>query len=81
MVGDRQLEVLGHLALAQDGADRLADLAGATQRVLLPRHPGLDPAQVGLGQRQQFVALAPAFLGQQRVLAHHQPLARDNPDW
>ncbi len=55
--------------------DGLADFTSATQRIFLPTHPGLDLAQVGLGQRQQFVALALAFLSQQRVFAHHQPFA------
>ena len=67
---------LAILRLLMHGADHFADFRGATQRVLLARHPSLDLAQVSFSQRQQFVALAPPFLGQQRVLAHHQPLVR-----
>jgi hypothetical protein len=34
-------------------------------------------SQVRLGGTQQHLALAGAFPGEQRVLAHHQPLARE----
>ena len=68
--------MFGHLALVEDGADRLADLGRPSQRVFLAPNTSLDLAQVGLGQRQQLVALAPPLLGQQRVPAHHQPFIR-----
>ena len=70
---DIGLEVFGHLPLADDSADRLADFGSTTQRVLLPPHALLDAAQVCLGGRQQFTALARAFVSQQRVLADHEP--------
>jgi hypothetical protein len=40
-----------------------------------PLRPGSDPGEVFLRGGQQCLTLAGAFLGQQRVLADHQPLA------
>jgi hypothetical protein len=58
MIGDGLLEVPGHLAFAQDGTDGLADFSSPAQRIFLSCRPGLDLAQVGLGQRQRQIATA-----------------------
>jgi hypothetical protein len=72
VVGDGQLEVLGHPEL-DDLAHAQADLVapGELARV----HPGLDLGQVELGGRKQLLALVRAQLGQFGVAARHEPLA------
>ena len=42
-------------------------------------HPRLDLGQVALGGGEQLLALVRAQLGQLRIAARHQPLARDSP--
>ena len=72
VVGDRDVEVFGHLALAEYGGERLADGRCSTQRVVCSQHPGANARQILFGGRQQFVALTGTFLPQQRVPAHYQ---------
>jgi hypothetical protein len=74
LVGDRDVEVLGDLAPAEHHAERTADLGRAAQRLPGPLHTRLDARQLLLGRRQQLVTLAGAFLGKQRIAAHHQAL-------
>ena len=76
VVGDPDLEVLGHLAPAQHRADRLADRRRAAQRLARPLDARLDAAQVLLGRLQQLLPLARPLGGQERVLADHQAFAR-----
>ena len=76
IVGDADLEMLGHVALSQHCADRLADRRGAAQRTARPLHAGCDARQLLLGGGQQLGAFAGPLFGQQRVLADHQAFAR-----
>ncbi len=71
---DGQLEVLGDLVLVDDLAHAHADLVGAGE--LAGIDPGLDLGQAALGGREQLLALVRAQLGQLRIAARHQPLAR-----
>jgi hypothetical protein len=51
--------------------------AGATQRIALAPDSDLDPAEIFLGCRQQFFALAGAFGSKLGVTADDQPFARE----
>jgi hypothetical protein len=75
VVGDADLEMLGHVAPSQHGADRLADRRGAAQRPARSLHLSRDARKLLLGGGQQLRALAGPLCGQQRVLAHHQAFA------
>jgi hypothetical protein len=52
------------------------DLILATQRFFDPPYPGRDGGQLFLGGIEQFAALARPFLGEQRITADHEALAR-----
>jgi hypothetical protein len=52
-VGDRDVEVFGHLALAEYGTERLADGRGSTQRVACSLHSGPNARRILFGGRQQ----------------------------
>jgi hypothetical protein len=67
------VEVLAHLVLVDDRADRDADLVGAGQPARADA--GDDGFQQFVGGGQQVVAFAGAFGGQQWVAAGDQPLA------
>ena len=60
--------MLGHVALSQHCADRLADRCGAAQRTARPLHAGRDARQLLFGGGQQFGAFAGPLFGRQRVL-------------
>ena len=64
--------MLGHLAPAQHAADPQADFVTALQRVVGPRHRGLNTGQVFLSSGQQLFAFARPFVGQRWVAANHQ---------
>jgi hypothetical protein len=66
--------MLGHLVAAEHGADAHANGPGVRQ----PAAPDLvgDPRQRVLGGGQQGIALAPPLLGQRRIAADNQALAR-----
>jgi hypothetical protein len=76
VVGDADLEMLGHVAPSQHRADGLADRRGAAQWTARPLHAGLDARQLLLGAGQQLRAFTGALFGQQRVFADHQAFAR-----
>ena len=76
VVADGDAEVLGDLAAAEHGADRLADGGSARERLASAADAGLDALQVPLGGGEQFASLARAFLGQRRVAADDEALAR-----
>ena len=70
------VEVLGHLVLADDGADLEADLGLATQRLPGAAHGVLDGGEVALGCGEQVLALAPSRHGEIGIAAHDEALAR-----
>jgi hypothetical protein len=74
-VVDLEGEVLGHLVLVEDGADREADLGGAPQRRALAGDRGRDAGKLALGRLEQLLALAAALGGKRRVAAQDQALA------
>ena len=76
LVGDADLEVLGHMAPSEHRTNRLADRRGAAQRPARPLHAGRNARELPFGDSQQLGAFAGALFGQQRVLAHHQAFAR-----
>ena len=76
-IADGELEVLGHLVLVDDLAHAQADLVLAGE--LAGIHPSLDLLEVGLGGREQFLALVRAQPGQLRIAARHAGVRRDTP--
>jgi len=72
-VGDRQIEVFGHLELVDHFADAQADLIGADQTPFA--HRGGDRRQHGFGGGQQGVAFAGSFDGEQRIAARDKSFA------
>src|SRR5271163_429658 len=74
-LADLDLEMFGHLVLADDRADGAADLGGAAQGTTPGANARGDASEVALGRRQQSLALARALLRQQRVAADDQPFA------
>src|SRR5947207_14895363 len=60
LVGDADLKMLGHVALSEHRADRLANRRGAAQRTARPLHAGRNARQLLLGGSQQFGAFAGA---------------------
>jgi len=69
-----EAEVLGHLVLADHGADLQRDLGGASQRSALALDGRLDAAQIALGRLQKFQTLAFALGGEIGIAAHHETL-------
>jgi hypothetical protein len=69
VVADGDAEVLGELAAAEHGTDRLADDGGARERLAGAANAGLDALELPLGGGEQLASLARAFLGQRRVAA------------
>ena len=67
--------MLGHLVLAEHGADRDADLGCAAQGLALTRHAGCDFGQVALGGGEEVLALSGALAREIGVAADDQPLA------
>src|SRR5512132_426527 len=76
VVADGDAEVLGDLAAAEHGTDRLADGGSAGERLASAANAGLDALELPLGVGEQFASLARAFLGQRRVAADDEALAR-----
>ena len=76
VVADGDAEVLGDLAAAEHGTDRLADGGSARERLASAANAGLDALELPLGGGEQFASLARAFLGQRRVAADDEALAR-----
>ena len=74
-VGDVEVEVLADLEAALDPRRLLGDFGGGERLAGAPRHFPGDALEAGFGGREQFLALAPPALGEQRVAAHHQALA------
>jgi hypothetical protein len=68
--------VLGHFVTVDHGADRERDLVPAAQRLFGAPHAGLNGDQLFLGGVEQLASLAGALIGQQRIAADHQALAR-----
>ncbi len=75
-LGDAQLEVFADLEAPEDFADLGADACGATQRVAAAAGGIDDLVELALGGLEQGFSLARPLLAEQRVLAHHQALAR-----
>ena len=75
LVGDLDLEVLGHLVTAQHGADGDADLVGPVQRSPLALDPLLDGGEIALGGIEQIVALARSCDGQVGIAADDEAFA------
>src|SRR6266545_2142482 len=75
---DRELEVLGHLVAVDVPADALADQAGglALQTSARRVDGGLYLREQVLGRRKQLLPPLPALLGDVRVAADEQALAR-----
>ena len=73
VIGNGDLEVLGHLVLADHLADGDADRVRAGEAC--GRHPGGDRGEELLGGGEQVLPLAGALFGQHRVAAGDQPLA------
>ena len=69
-------DVLAHLVSPQHPSDLASELRRPQGRAGAPRRLACDPFQPRFGRGQQLLALARAFLGQQRVAARHQALAR-----
>ena len=76
-VGDLEGEVLGHLVLVEDGADRHADLRLAAERRALAGDGRCDTGKLALGGGQQILALAGALGGERGIAAQDQALARE----
>ena len=72
VVGNGQIEVLGHLVPAEHGADGHADLGRAAQGLALTRDAGCDPGQVALGGGEEVFALSGALARQIGVAADDQ---------
>src|SRR4051812_2919296 len=64
---DGELEMLGHLAATEYGADAQPDLVLATERLLGALDGGLDAAEIGFGGGEQVVPLGGTLGGQGRV--------------
>src|SRR5258707_7284725 len=77
VVGDGEVEVLADLAAADNLANGKADLVGPAQGFPLAHDALLNVLQVLLGGIEQFVPLAPAFLGESVVLADDEAFARE----
>jgi hypothetical protein len=75
IVADVQGEVLGHPVVVEHATDGQADPVGAAQPVAFATYRLGDLRQLGLGGGEQLLALAGPFGGEQRIAAHHQPLA------
>ena len=75
VVGDLEVDVLGHLVSGDDPADAQADLVPALERPGLAPGCGKHRAEIALGGPEQRLALARASLGEQRVAAGDQALA------
>ncbi len=73
---DIQIEVLGHLVFADDLARAQADLVRALQAPLVPPRGRRDGIEQRLGGPEQLFPLVRPLLGQQRIAAHHEALAR-----
>ena len=69
-------EVFGHLEAVLDPADFLGDLGRRQGRAGPSGHLAGDSGQRLLGGCQQSLPLLPPMLGQQRVVADDEPLAR-----
>ena len=69
ILGDADVEMLGHVAPSQHRAERLADRRGAAQRTARPLHPGRNARQFLLGGGQQLRAFVGPLLGQQQRLS------------
>jgi len=68
--------VLAHLVTTQQAADPQRDAGLAAQRIARPPGRSDDVVKLALGGGQQFVALARALLGHQRIAAGDQTFAR-----
>jgi hypothetical protein len=75
-VGDGEREVLGHLVLADDGADLETDLGFAAQRLVGAAHGVLDRRKLALGRGEQVLALVSPGAGEIGVAADDEALAR-----
>ena len=76
-IGDLDSEVLGHVVLADHGADRHADLRLAGERLAHAPDGGCDAGEIALGHLEQVLALAGALGGERRIAADDQALARE----
>ncbi len=74
-LGDRELEVLGHVEVPDHAPHAQGDGVPAAQRAARALGGRRDLGQIGLGGGQQLQPLARALLGQQGVATHHQTLA------
>src|ERR1700741_3193894 len=75
-IGDGDVEMLGHLVAIDDLADGDADGIATTQQPLGAASAGLDLAQLLLGGTQQLATFTRPLIGQQRIAADHETLAR-----
>jgi hypothetical protein len=73
-VGDGEREVLGHLVLADHGADLETDLGFAAQRLAGALHGAVDRRQLALGGGEQILAIEPPGTGEIGVAADDETL-------
>ena len=76
--GDLDVEVLGHFVFGDDLADAQADPVASGEATLVAPGCGADCIKVAFGGLQEDLALARAFLGEQRVAAHDQTFAGES---
>ena len=74
--GDGDVEVLGHLVAIDDLADGDTDGIATAQRSFGRDARGPGSGELLLGGGQQLLALARPLVGQQRIAADDEPLAR-----
>ncbi len=74
-IGDDELEVLGHVATIEHGADLEADLVLAAQRSALAQRRRLNLGELFLGRGDEFAALAGALGRQLGVATDNETLA------
>ena len=75
LFGDVELEVLGHLVLADDFPDPHPDAVFALEAALVACSGGDDGVEQRFGGLQQGLTLRCPLGGQLGVATHHQPLA------
>ena len=75
-LADRELEVLGHLAPVDDGADLERDLGLAAQRLAGTPNRGRNGGKVLFSRGQQVLSLAGALAGEIAIATDDEPLAR-----
>ena len=79
IIGDVEIEVLGHLEAVDDPAHRQTDAVGATESAGLDADD--DGCEPGAGGSEQVFSLPRPLVGGQGVPTHHQALTGVLGDW